>query len=119
MIRPSRPLSDSPIRRVHLPDPRSLRRRPPVSIRRAQTLPPTAARRFLSCRLAPLVLLMDPAPPASGPADADAETNGYAEDSEFADAEAGSEPGMTAGGDEPRELPEELARGSCASSAPR
>jgi hypothetical protein len=35
----------------------------------------------------------------------------YVDDSEFADAEAGSEPGMTAGGDGPPELPEELARG--------
>jgi hypothetical protein len=88
------------------------RRRPPLSACPAQTPTQTAAR-----RLAPLVLLMDPAAPAPAPApaDADAETNGesgaYADDWEFADAEAGSEPGMTPGGDQPRELPEELARG--------
>jgi hypothetical protein len=58
---------------------------------------------------------MDPAAPAPAPGDADAEAMGesfvYVDDSEFADAEAGSEPGMTAGGDGPLELPEELARG--------
>ncbi|KAM0896422.1 hypothetical protein ACQ4PT_023208 [Festuca glaucescens] len=119
MIRPPRHhllITGSPIHRVPTPPPpprpASL---PPLPACLAQTPTPTAARRFASCRLAPLVLLMDPAAPGPAPADADAETNGdtggYADDWEFADAEVGSEPGMTAGGDEPRELPEELARG--------
>ncbi|KAE8814570.1 hypothetical protein D1007_08087 [Hordeum vulgare] len=54
---------------------------------------------------------MDPATPASD-ADVYAEANGEAgaDDSEFADAQAGAG-GEDAGADGPRELPEELARG--------
>lgn len=122
MIRPRRLfLPNSPIHRTPLPSPPRPRRSPLSACLAAQTLAPAR-------RLAPLGLLMDPAPPSAG-ADADAETNGdavaYVDAAEFADAGVGgedAEPRVTAGGYEPpKELPEELAKGvvclECATSA--
>lgn len=123
MIRPPRLLAEhwpSPIsRRFPLsPTPRGSRRlaaRPPrAAFRAAQTLPPTA-------RIGPVLgLLMDPTAPVPGSAadaDAEAEANGYEDAAEFEDAEAGggddAGPGAApaGGGEEVRELPEELAKG--------
>ncbi|CAN6327726.1 unnamed protein product [Urochloa humidicola] len=95
------------------PIPRCSRRlsRPPRAV---QALAP--APRLAPSRLGPVLsLLMDPAAPAT-PAGAYAEANGYEEAAEFEDAEAGADgagAGATpaVGGEEVRELPEELAKG--------
>ncbi|CAL4901498.1 unnamed protein product [Urochloa decumbens] len=99
---------------------RGLARPPRSAFRAAQTLAPTP-RHAPSSLGRVLGLLMDPAAPApvsapTTPAGAYAEANGYEEAAEFEDAEAGGDgagAGATpaGGGEEVRELPEELAKG--------
>ncbi|TKW26502.1 hypothetical protein SEVIR_3G194600v4 [Setaria viridis] len=128
MIRAPRLLAEhwpSPIRRrlPLSPTPRGscrLALPPRAAFRAAQTLAPAP-------RLAPsrLGLLMDPAAPAPVQATA-AEADAYEDAAEFEDAEAAGDdagPGATTagGGEEVRELPEELAKGvvclECVTSA--
>ncbi|CAN6337177.1 unnamed protein product [Urochloa humidicola] len=104
---------------------RGLARPPRAAFRAAETLSP--APRLASSRLGPVLgLLMDPAAPAPAtapdtPAGAYAEANGYEDAAEFEDAEAGAGTTPAGGGDEVRELPEELAKGvvclECVTSA--